>query len=168
MDNYYAGILTEDEIAKHTCADKRIHSDLSNISELDNEEYLKFMTWVIYESSATNMPWRYTGMCYTLLLYDTDSELFRENFPAALRKIYGAADRDIFYEDFYDLEWFMNIIAPDLRIHFLEYACGSPCDEIRKDAEEFLNESAIPDTEAPYYKYTMAEYADFRRRLGII
>ena len=41
MDNYYAGILTEDEIAKHTCADKRIHSDLSNISELDNEEYLK-------------------------------------------------------------------------------------------------------------------------------
>ena len=167
MENYYACILSEDEIAKHACTDKRIHSDLSNISELDHEEYFKFMSWVIYESSAGNMPWRYTGQCYTLLLYETDSERFRENFLPVLRKIYGEADRDVFYEDFYDLEWFMHIIDPDLRIQFLEFACGSPFEDIRNDAQEFLNEEAFADTEAPYYKYTMAEYAEFRRILGI-
>ena len=166
MENYFACILTSDEIAKHAETDKPINSDLSNISELDSEEYLNFMSLAIYESSATNMPWRYTGICYTRLLYDTDIERFRENFSAALRKIYGAADRDVFYEDFYDLEWLMYIIAPDLRRQFLEFACGSPFEDIRNDAEKFLNETAPPDTDAPYYKYAMAEYVEFQRKLN--
>ena len=81
--NYFACVLTEEELMAKAHTNKRITSSLDNISILDDNEYIALYSWFMYESSATNMPWRYTGVCYLLLLHERDSVRFKKCFSRA-------------------------------------------------------------------------------------
>ena len=163
---YYACRLTVDEIKKWAKTEKVINSSLDDLSELDEEEYTNLLSWCLYESCATNFPYRFTGICYTMLIYERDPGRFRRNFTDAFRKSYpDVSNREYFYDDFYDLYALLEIIDTDVCRQFMELSSASEYEEIRESACEWLKAPPKVDTESPYYRSQKAEYAEFTRKL---
>ena len=167
MDNYFACALKEEELKKRAKSDKHISSSLDNLSGLNDEEYLNLLSFFLSESTAGYMPWRYIGIDYTILMYELDPERFSNKFAEALLKSHDVDDK-YFYDDFYDLEGWLRIINADIYKQFMEISSRSVFDDVRKDAKKWLTAPPEPDTNSRYYRYHIEEYAEFKRRLGII
>ena len=166
MEHYYTCRLTENEIKKYAKTEKVISSSLDELLELDEEEYTNLLSWCIYESCAMNFPYRFTGICYTMLIYELDPARFRMNFANAFIKVYDI-NKDYICDDFDDLNALLEMIDTDVCRQFMEICAESKYEEIRESACEWLDDPPKVDTERPYYKYNMEEYAELKRKLGI-
>ena len=69
--------------------------------------------------------------------------------------------------DFDDLNALLEMIDTDVCRQFMEICAESKYEEIRESACEWVDDPPKVDTERPYYKYNMEEYAELKRKLGI-
>lgn len=160
---YFACVLTEEELMAKAHTSKRITCSLDNISILDDNEYISLYSWCVYESSATNMPWRYTGVCYLLLLHERDRVRFKKCFSRAFYNTYKSIDDGEFCDDYYDLEPLLWLCDPDVYKEFLEIACKSGNEDIKQDAQKWLLNHPVIDSR--YCIAIKAEYNEFKRKL---
>ena len=99
-------------------------------------------------------------------MYELDSKRFLENFTMAFRKAYNVNDIDYYY-DFYDLEGWLRILGIDVYRQFMQISSGSKYEDVRTDAIQWFNAPPQIDTDSGYYKYQIAEYAEFKKKIDI-
>lgn len=167
MDGYFACVLTEEQLKKQVKTHKRINRTLENLSELDTDEYIELLSFFLYESTAGYMPWRYVGIDYTMLMYELDPKRFLENFTMAFRKAYKDVNSTYYYDDFYDLEGWLRILDIDVYRQFMQISSESKCEDVRTDAIKWFNAPPQIDTNSEYYKYHIAEYAEFKKKIDM-
>ncbi|MGN0580625.1 MAG: hypothetical protein ACI4JE_07105 [Ruminococcus sp.] len=167
MDHYFACVLTEEELKKYVKTHKHISSTLYNLSELDTDEFIELLSFFLYESTAGYMPWRYVGIDYTMLMYELDPKRFLEYFTMAFSKAYKDINDTDYYDDFYDLEGWLRILDIDVYRQFMKISSESKYEDVRTDALQWLNTPPQIDTDSAYYKYHIAEYAEFKRKIDI-
>lgn len=77
-NNYYA--FTQSEyLQQYAKTDKPVLPDLSNIDELDEQEYITLMRHFISYLTASNVPIIITGICYLMSMYENSSRRFKEH-----------------------------------------------------------------------------------------
>ena len=167
MDDFFACVLTEEELKKHVKTHKQISSTLDNLSELDTDEYIELLSFFLCESTAGYMPWRYVGIDYTMLMYELDTKRFLEYFTAAFRKAYKDVNSIYYYDDFYDLEGWLRILDIDVYRQFMQISSESKYEDVRTDALQWFHAPPQIDTDSKYYKYHIAEYAEFKRKIDV-
>ncbi|MCM1315466.1 MAG: hypothetical protein NC235_15215 [Clostridiales bacterium] len=163
----YACILTEEEIAKKTGINKRVSSSIDNLYILDDNEYNLLYAYFLYVGCANNFVWKFTGICYLLLLYERNPIRFINNFSSAFEIAYTSVDSSEFYEDFYELESMLKICDKDVYQKFLKISCKSLNEEIKEYVSNELVVSISCDTDSDFYKICMNEYIEFKRKLGM-
>ena len=52
MSDYFACLLTGEELKKHAKTQKHISSTLDDLSELDTDEFIELLSYFLYESTA--------------------------------------------------------------------------------------------------------------------
>lgn len=163
IDCYYAFVESRplNEIIK---TKKYIHSDLSNIDILDDDEFICMMKHYLSYIYASNLALIETGLCYLKMIYEKSPERFEQSVDSLTESGYISITDDEEYDMTSQL-----LIFCDIKIYkrYLEFAKHSSDDYIRHNSETDLTSNCISLREDQWYFILCEEYSEFKRKLGL-
>lgn len=173
--NIFARVFLEKKLMEIADTNKQISISLDNISELNDEEYLRLYSWLMKLIVWDEYTKEYGGVNYLMLLHEIDSKRFERCFMDAFKKAFISFDNDYFYDEFDKLRHILAVTDIDVYKQLLKLGCQKigckildcskiECqlinNEIVEKSKNHLKTLEISDEE--YRKYWIAEYADFK------
>ncbi len=143
---------------------KELAPSLKNIYILDDKEYENLVKHYLGYLSASNVPVKITGACYLKLIFENDHDRFRSHIFKYIADDYDVSNN---FDDYNDIFSALRLCDFDLFKQYLISSSASVDEEIKTDANDYLNRFDEAMSSSPSYKHYCEEYDEFKIKLGI-
>lgn len=163
-NNCFFAFVQSEELHILANTDKYIAPNMSNLSDLNDEEYISLMANFLSYLTASNVPVIITGICYLKLLYEQCQYRFKEFIFLAIESGGVSMDDE---DDYHQLSSLLIMCDYDLYRQFLLKESKSNNPEIQNDANEKRMLDNDYFTQKMWYKTYCSEYIEFKHKLGM-